>query len=121
MRSSWAAAQSDDKKEFTVEWHETRIITYKLKKDDLKAFFEDEFLDNDEVSVADKHKIQLELDAVMWQLAERKNPIVFRTPIFKEERGVHELFDTWFVDDAKEKIESAYKSLKRLLDRVRGL
>ncbi len=92
----------------------------KLSKDDLKAFFEDEFLDNDEVSAADKNKINQELDAVMWQLAERKTPIVYTTRVFDMGMNTEEMFDGW-ADEVKEKIESAYKSLKRLLDRVRGM
>jgi len=119
MRSSWAAAQSEDKREFTVEIRESRVYKLKLSKDDLKAFFEDEFLDNDGVSAADKHKIQLELDAVMWQLAERKNPIVYTTRVFDMGMNTNDMFDNW-ADEVKEKIESAYKSLKRLLDKVRA-
>jgi len=121
MNASWAALASgaDEKKQFTVEIRETRIKSYKMDKSDLKAFFEDEFLDNDEVSVADKHKIQLELDAVMWQLAERKNPIIYLTTLNTGEEHNSEVFDGWF-EEIKEKIESSYKGLKRLLDRVRG-
>ena len=119
MTAAFAASASDDKREFTVEIRETRVRTYKMDKSDLKAFFEDEFLDNDEVSAADKHKIQLELDAVMWQLAERKNPIIYLTTLNTGEEPNTEVFDGWF-EEIKEKIESSYKSLKRLLDRVRG-
>jgi hypothetical protein len=118
MTAVWAAAASDDKREFTVEIRETRVKTYRFDKDDLKAFFKDEFLDNDEVSAADKNKINQELDAVMWQLAERKNPIVYTTSVFNIGMKTEEMFDGW-ADEVKEKIESSYKSLKRLLDRVR--
>jgi hypothetical protein len=122
MRSSWAALASgeDDKRKFTVEIRETRVKTYRLDKDDLKALFEDEFLDDDEVSAADKNKIQLELDTVMRQLAERKNPIIYLTTLNLGEEHTSEAFEFWF-QEIKDKIESSYKSLKRLLDRVRGL
>lgn len=118
MTAAFAASAADDKREFTVEIRETRIQTVKLSKDDLKAFFEDEFLDNDEISAADKHKINQELDAVMWQLAERKTPIIYTTS-YNGDMNTTYMFDIWF-DEIKEKIETGYKSLKGLLDRVRG-
>ena len=119
MTAAFAAAASDDKREFTVEIRETRVREYKLNKDDLKAFFEAEFLDNDGVGEDSKRKIHQELDAVMWQLAERKTPIIYLTTLHTQE-PTSGLFDDW-CDEIKEKIESSYKSLKRLLDRVRGL
>ena len=119
MTAAFAAGASDDKREFTVEIRETRVKTYKCNKDDLKAFFEAEFLDNDEVGEDNKRKIKQELDAVMWQLAERKTPIIYHTSLYQNDEPLSELFDGW-VDEIKEKIESSYKSLKRLLDRVRG-
>lgn len=118
MTAAFAASASDDKREFTVEIRETRVREYKLNKDDLKAFFEDEFLDNNGVGKDNKHKINQELDAVMWQLAERKTPIIYLTT-FHTQEPTSGLFDDW-CDEIKEKIETSYKSLKRLLDRVRG-
>ena len=90
-----------------------------MTKSDLRALFEGEFFDGAGVPQADERKIDQELDMVMWQLAERKTPIVYTTRVFDMDMDITELFNSW-QDEVKEKIESSYKSLKGLLDRVRG-
>ena len=118
MTAAFAASAADDKREFTVEIRETRIHTVKMTKSDLRALFEGEFFDEAGVPAADERKIEQELDMVMWQLAERKTPIVY-TYSYNEHMNTTDLFDSW-ADEIKEKIETSYKSLKGLLDRVRG-
>lgn len=119
MTAAFAASASDDKREFTVEIRETRSYKVKMTKSDLRALFEGEFFDGAGVPQADERKIDQELDMVMWQLAERKTPIVYTTRVFDMDMDITELFNSW-QDEVKEKIESSYKSLKGLLDRVRG-